>query len=369
MLRSVALHHSDVDLVCYLIDCDGPPPALPLYPGEEVSTARREVRLVGRKDFESPGINLARGYLDMFELACASKTAAMRHALETLNYAKVLYLDSDIFCFAPFDSVFESLENRAFLVTPHCLAPLELEGGHTDDYDLLKVGHMNAGFLAASAEAVRLGILEWLEARILRYGFNSAAAGLFVDQKWVSVLPCFFPEMVGVLADPGVNVGHWNAAARNLKCDGNTLLAGDAVLSLFHFSGYDPAAPDSLTRFQHRPVPPTGVAALALVLELYGRALREVEHFPVNWPVDAALPDKSPGDRLEAYKAVYGKNAVHYLMRQELIKRDALEQGERDKKALAAYSGLPAWLLWLVRRYQWRGRRPDAPNQQSSSAP
>lgn len=360
MFRSVALHHSDLDLVCYLIDADGPPQGLPLYPGENGAAGQGEVRLIGRKDFEPPGIRVAREYFDCFELACASKTAALRHALGTLGYTKVIYLDSDMYCLAPLNRVFDELESWALLVTPHCLTALDLEGGHTDDYDLLKVGHMNAGFLAASTSAASLGILDWLEARIVRYGFNSPAAGLFVDQKWVSELPHFFSKEVGVLTDPGVNVGHWNAADRDLKLKGNTVWAGDAVLTLFHFSGWSPAAPGVMTSFQHRPAPPAAGPALSQVLERYARALREVGDFPVDWTIDAALPGKSPKEKLEAYKAAHGKNPAHYLMKEALTQQEALEQGKRDKDTLSAYSELPAWLSWLLKRYLPTARKREA---------
>jgi hypothetical protein len=315
--------------------------------------------MIGRKDFEAPGISAAREYFDWFELACASKTAALRHALATLGYTKVIYLDSDMYCLAPLTRVFEALEQRALLVTPHCLTPLDLEGGHTDDYDLLKVGHLNAGFLAVSTAAASLGLLDWLEARIVRYGFNSAAAGLFVDQKWVSALPHFFPNEVGVLADPGLNVGHWNAADRDLKLEGNTVWAGDAVLTLFHFSGWDPAAPGVMTSFQHRPAPPAAGPALSLVLERYARNLRAAADFPVDWTIDAVLPGKSPKEKLEAYKAAHGKNPAHYLMKEALTKQEALEQAKRDKEILSAYSELPAWLSWLVQRYLRKGHKRE----------
>jgi hypothetical protein len=358
MLGSIARHQPGVDLICYLIDCDEPPATFSFPVEDGAQESQVEVKVIGRKEFESPGLCQARQYFDLFEVACASKTAALRHVLESLRYEKVLYLDADFYCFAPFESVFSALEEKAFLLTPHCLAPLKLAGGHTDDYDLIKVGHINAGFLAASRHAVDLGILDWLEDRIVRYGFNHPSVGLFVDQKWVSCLSFFFPDSVGVLNNPGINVGHWNVAGRDLRREGSKLFTGQEDLMLFHFSGYKPEAPGLLTAYQHRPLPESSLPALGIALRSYAAALHRVRDLSCNWEVDHLFPVLPKKDRLAAYRKIHGKNTVHYQMNKELADGEALEKGMQDSRALAEFLDLPVWLKWLVRRVQGNSRSP-----------
>jgi hypothetical protein len=337
MLGSVARNHPEVALICYLIDCDEPPASVALLPGGEgdEGPGGSRVQLVGRRAFENDGLAQARDYFDVFELACASKFAALRHALEVEGYAGVVYLDCDFFCFAPFSGVFDQLKEKAVLVTPHCLGPLELGQGPTDDYALLTVGWMNAGMIAASQAALTLGIIGWLEARVLHYGFNWPSIGLFVDQSWVSALPSVFPESVGMILDPGVNAGHWNAADRALRAEGNVLLAGSSSLKLFHFSGFDREVPERLTRFAHRQPPEASQPALQIALRSYAAARSQQDGRIVPCQDLVALQVLPIKKRVSNYAKTRGAGSLCDRMWQELAKQEA-ETGLPETKATLA---------------------------------
>ena len=63
--------------------------------------------------------------------------------------------------------------------------------------------------------------------------------GLFTDQKWVNLAPCFFDE-VTVLRSPAFNVATWNVT--NRKATGSLeqgILINGEPLGFYHFSGFD----------------------------------------------------------------------------------------------------------------------------------
>jgi len=72
-------------------------------------------------------------------------------------------------------------------------------------------------------------------------------AGLFVDQKWVNLVPCLF-DKVHILRHVGCNVAYWNLHERSLsESDLGYLVDGSSPLVFFHYSGYSPSRPNQLS--------------------------------------------------------------------------------------------------------------------------
>ena len=81
-----------------------------------------------------------------------------------------------------------------------------------------------------------------------RYGL---ARGIFVDQRWVDLVPGMF-QGVQIVRDPGYNVAYWNLSHRKVTGTEPDYQVSGAPLCFFHFSGYDPDQPDQLSRHQNR---------------------------------------------------------------------------------------------------------------------
>ena len=80
--------------------------------------------------------------------------------------------------------------------------------------------------------------------------------GLFVDQKWIDLVPGFYPD-VGIIHHPGYNVAYWNLHCRHVDMD--RMVEGDddirvngEPLAFFHFSGLQPELPEVVSRHQDR---------------------------------------------------------------------------------------------------------------------
>jgi hypothetical protein len=187
------------------------------------------VEELGIPDFES--VSFKYGIL---ELNTNVKPTFLKR-LFTEGIDQLIYFDPDILICAPLHPVYEALHANAIVLTPHCTSPNE-EGSYSEVL-LLIDGVFNLGFIALSRAAETERFLDWWEHRCLTLGYNERWTGLFVDQKWINLVPCYF-DSVHVLKHPGCNVAYWNLHERTLeKAEGCWMVNETSPLICFHFSG------------------------------------------------------------------------------------------------------------------------------------
>ena len=186
---------------------------------------------------------------DVIEFNTNVKPAALKKLLNL--YRAVLYLDPDIEVYSSLNSVFESLGGASIVVTPHSNTPV-LDGFKPDDLELLKFGAFNLGFVGVSQCDEGFAFLDWWSERCLEHGYYEPQLGLAVDQKWVGLAPCFFPNLK-VLHDQGLNVAFWNLHERKLeKVDGSWTVNGTTALKFIHFSSFGAGVPGLVAHKQTR---------------------------------------------------------------------------------------------------------------------
>ena len=188
---------------------------------------------------------------DILELNTNVKPTFLRYLLEQKGIAELVYLDPDIFCYAPLEPVFAALGEHDAVLTPHITQPVD-DGKKPDEQDHLYNGTYNLGFFAVRNSAEGLRILRWWERRCLENGFSEGRTGLFVDQKWMNLAPGLFAG-VRILRDAGCNAAYWNLQEREVKASAHgwmvsTAESGAAPLRFFHFSGIVVDDPASLSR-------------------------------------------------------------------------------------------------------------------------
>jgi hypothetical protein len=211
---------------------------------------------------------------DLVELNTALKPTFLK-MLFAQGAETAIYLDPDIRLYAPLEPVRQALEQAQIVLTPHALAPV-MDGSRPSDIDFLRTGTFNLGFVALRRGVQSLALLDWWERRCLSFGFNDPSFGIFVDQKWLDLAPCYF-DAVHVLKHRGCNAAYWNLHERPVTGAAGAYRAGGDPLVFFHFSGVDARKPTVLSRHQDRHVPQPG-SALAELVAGYCEALQGVGH-------------------------------------------------------------------------------------------
>ncbi|MFQ3580744.1 MAG: glycosyltransferase, partial [Chloracidobacterium sp.] len=239
---SIRDHHPQVDVMALVVDRDELPPLTPI---------EKPLQLHGPLDFlsEDRFRSMAFKY-DVTEFCTAVKPFYLEYLFKQ-GYQKVIYLDPDILVLRPLDIVLAALDQSAIVLTPHLVEPLPLDDKFPTEVTIMQAGAYNLGFigLAAGAETERL--LAWWSQRLEDLCFSDFSKGLFVDQKWIDLVPGLF-DGVQVLRHPGLNVAYWNLRERDItEQQGEFFAKGEPIL-FFHFSGYNPSRPTIISRYLSR---------------------------------------------------------------------------------------------------------------------
>jgi hypothetical protein len=186
---------------------------------------------------------------DIVELNTALKPTFIKLTFQ-LGYERVIYLDPDIRVFAPLTPVLDALNSVDIVLTPHSLAPV-MDDLRPSDVDFLRTGAYNLGFIGMRASDQANKMLDWWESRCLGMGFNDTGFGIFVDQKWIDLVPSYF-DSVKILRHPGCNVAYWNLHERSISNSINEFIVNGYPLIFFHFSGVSATNPTVLSKHQTR---------------------------------------------------------------------------------------------------------------------
>ena len=144
----------------------------------------------------------------------------------------------------------------------------------------------------------------WTGGQRLRYDCRvDPSVGFFVDQRWFDLAPGFLSDFA-IVREPEYNVAYWNVHSRRLEREGDRYLVDGRQLAFFHFSGFDPARPPSLSLHQDR-IDVTRHAVLEWLLAEYAADVQAQGHAKSRqWPYSyRALADGTRID--ESIRAAY----------------------------------------------------------------
>ncbi|MFN3585488.1 hypothetical protein [Phenylobacterium sp.] len=214
-------------------------------------------------------------YYEALELNTAVKPFVLRSLLAQPGVDSVTYLDPDIFVFRPLDAVRAGLAEGPVCLTPHLTRPLTTPG-QPSNAEIAASGTYNLGFLSVRRDPDAARLLDWWAERCRFDCRVDPQAGIFTDQKWMEQAPAFVPGAV-ILTDPGLNLAYWNLEGRKLSRGADGWRVDGGPLTFFHFSGFDPDRPLTLSKHQNRLAVERG-SALADLLADYARALKANGH-------------------------------------------------------------------------------------------
>jgi len=222
------------------------------------------------------------------ELCAALKPAALLALLDA-GHRTAVFIDPDTLVLASLEPCFRAAAAHSLLLTPHVVPKAALDPDEELERALLMAGLFNGGFLGVSDCAEMRAFLRWWAERLRTHCYEDVAAGIHFDQRWLDLAPGFVADL-HVCRHAGCNAAYWRLRWIRLEEREGAFYADGEPLRLFHFSGYDPAAPDWVTRF--RPgwrVEELGEAAAALFRQ-YRERLREAGWRPGAEP-EAGLPE------------------------------------------------------------------------------
>lgn len=187
---------------------------------------------------------------DVVEACTAVKGAACRHILDVPGCQKLVYFDPDIAVFNPLDDVIDLLDEADIVLTPHQIVPEPRAARQAildNEITSLSHGAYNLGFIALANREEGRRFSRWWDDRLRDWCHDRRDIGVFVDQKWCDLVPCFF-DNVRIHRDPGCNVASWNLSHRRLSIeeDGRILVNG-VPLKFFHFTKLGPVG-DTMTQ-------------------------------------------------------------------------------------------------------------------------
>lgn len=282
MAASLRLFHPDVPLYAVLADGGRGAPAL----------ERLGVRVWPLAGLRAEGL---RGMMLRYgckELCAALKPAAVRAVFDE-GHRTAVFVDPDMLVLGSLAPCFGEAAAHALTLTPHIVPEAAGRPDEALERALLMAGMFNGGFLGASDCGETRRFLDWWAERLRTHCYEDVRAGIHYDQRWLDLAPGFVGDL-WICRDPGCNAAYWRLAWLKVEKRGGAFFVNGEPLRLFHFSGYDPAAPEFVTKF--RPawrVEETGEAAA--LFRLYQRRLEEA-----GWRAGA---ERAP-DLPETHKAV-----------------------------------------------------------------
>lgn len=176
---------------------------------------------------------------DVVEACTAVKGKAAVELLNRPDCEKLVYFDPDIAVFNRMDEVIDLLDPYSIVLTPHQTAPetrVDRRAIMDNEIASLNYGVFNLGFVAIANDSEGRRFAQWWDDRLRDWCHDRLDIGVFVDQKWCNLVPCFF-DNVKVLRDPGYNVASWNLSQRDMRYDETgTALINGRPLRFYHFT-------------------------------------------------------------------------------------------------------------------------------------
>lgn len=207
-----------------------------------------EPHIIYAKDIQIQGYNKICFSYNILEHCTNIKPACFKYLIN--SYEFVHYIDPDIFFYQSPSLLNNLFYDKDVLITPHILSPI-LDDYKPSELEFLRTGIYNLGFIGLRRSLNADIFLKWWAERCEKYGINQTSSGLFVDQKWIDIAPCFF-EFIQISRHRGLNVGYWNLHERNIyKQDGEYYSSGDQLI-MFHFSGLNPNDFQHVSKHQSR---------------------------------------------------------------------------------------------------------------------
>lgn len=188
-------------------------------------------------------------YYEVTEYCTSIKPFIMKSLLSE-GFDTVTYIDPDIYVYKDLsEPVFSYLSTHSIFLTPHICYPIDDEFKPNEEIHLVS-GTYNLGFISIANNDETMRFIQWWSERCENNCFNEQTIGLFVDQKWINLVPGLF-NGVYISRHLGLNVAYWNMHER-LYNQETSKINNDFNLIFFHFSGINVNNTNIISKHQNR---------------------------------------------------------------------------------------------------------------------
>ena len=216
------------------------------------------------------------------ELNTAVKPFFLEFLFEKFQLQKLIFFDPDILITSELNDLFSLLDKFSIILIPHITQPFK-DTHKPSELEILRAGVYNLGFIALSYTNSTRNLIGWWKKRLKRYCTVDIENGLFVDQKWIDLIPGFFDD-VFILRDPSYNIAYWNLHYRKAYIEKDNILIDGKPVHFLHFSGFNPEDPDSISKHQDR-FRPNDLNEMKQVFELYkNKLIANSYNLSKKWP-------------------------------------------------------------------------------------
>lgn len=195
---------------------------------------------------------------DIKDSILASRPGFIRYLLTDCKYYQVLHIGSDVMFYSNADYVFEVYKESDTAACPHSCEPYPEDGKHPHDLQVHLTGQLNSDFVLYNHYEATLKFLNFQIKKHQHTFGNAIDKGHFYDQVWLSFLPYY--TKCSIIKDPRLNVAYYNLHERRIiKADANYWVQVNDMqnvmyqLVCFQFTGYNPAFPANLSKYNGRP--------------------------------------------------------------------------------------------------------------------
>jgi hypothetical protein len=192
----------------------------------------------------------------LVEVSTGIKGLALLKLLDLADCSEVMFFDPDIVILGRLDGLLKRFDSASILLTPHLTEPEKtLEGILDNEFSVLKHGIYNLGFVGVKNSPEGRRFAQWWASRLQYFCFDDIPNGLFTDQRWIDLVPAFFPDHA-ILHYPGYNLCTWNLTHRMVEGTRELgLTANGQPVVFYHFSGIDSGAQEGMLNKYGRHMP------------------------------------------------------------------------------------------------------------------
>jgi hypothetical protein len=246
---------------------------------DAVLAAARDLKIIPVEDMGISGTQKMFNEYSAFQLNAAMKPFCFDYVFDQLGYARAVFLDADTFVLSELDEVQTLLDRGASCVlTPHITEPIQTSYSFPTDFDIMRTGSYNSGFVAFNNAPEARKFTRWWGDKLRDDCVDDPGRGIFVDQRYCEMAPAFLAKFKP-LRHAGYNVAYWNLMHRPMTLHREEWWTCGVRVRFVHFSGIDVQNPDLFSKYQmqYRRGRMNGMESL---YEQYLTLLEQNDHFP-----------------------------------------------------------------------------------------